>query len=155
LYQVSKERHELYLGEFTTLDGLCLLAENTRISLVGFGATDIEGNGWMSEKELPELSTVGELKVFLSRHSKLNIVDFEAELIGIGSISTHDDGECHFSFVDKEMCFVVLERATPKQFYRSLSEALTSSPGWYVTCDTEGKITKYPDFRQYLEAIHA
>lgn len=152
LYHVADERHRLYFGELSTLDGLRLIAEDTLFNLIDFGATDIKGNGWTSERDLPRLSTVGELIVFLNRRSDLNIIDFEADLVGIGSISSHDDGECHFKFVDKETCFVVLERATPTQFSRLLTEAVTSSPGSYVTCDTEGKIAKYPDFRQYLAA---
>ena len=155
LYQASEERHTLYLGEFSTLDGLFLLVEDTCLNVVSFGATDIKGNGWTTEKDLPKLSTVSELRVFLNRHRDLAIVDFEAELVGIGSISTHDDGECHFSFLDKEMCFIVLERATPQQFSKLLAKALTSNPGSYVTCDIEGRIAKYPNFDQYLAATHA
>jgi hypothetical protein len=155
LYQVSEECHELYLGEFSTLDGLCLFAEAAPLSLVDFGATDSKGYGWSSAKDLPRLSTVGELKVFLNRYSDLNLIDFEAELVGIGSISSHDDGECHFSFPDKEKCFAVLERAAPQQFYKLLGSTLMSNPGSYVTCDAEGKIAKYPTFEHYLAVMHA
>ena len=154
LYQASEKHYELYLGEISTLDGLSILDESAPMSIINFGATDLKGDEWTSERDLPKFSTVGELTKFLWQRD-FSIVDFEADIEGIGIISTHDDAECHYKFLHMEMCLLAIEKTTPKDFFDVLVENLMNNPGSYVTCSDEGKIVSYSSFDQYLAAKRA
>jgi hypothetical protein len=133
---------------------LGIIDESVPISIINFGATDLKGDGWISERDLPKLSTVGELTEFLQQ-GDFSLVDFEADIEGVGIISTHDDAECHYKFLDLEMCLRAIEKTTPKEFFNVLVENLMKSPGSYVTCSDEGKIACYSSFDDYLAAKHA
>ena len=103
LYKESEENYVLYCGDCSTLESLALIDANIKIKITCFSATDIQWTGWISERELPLLSTVGEVRTFLlGKDDIYSIIDFEADFAGIGSISTHDDGECQFSFFNKK-----------------------------------------------------
>jgi hypothetical protein len=54
----------LYLGECSTLDGLCLFNEEAKIQLVSFGATCYKKYGWATENELPTFDSVKKLVTF-------------------------------------------------------------------------------------------
>ena len=149
-YQKLAEGHQLCLGECSTIEGLRLL-EATREAEV----TALEGSnpdGWLSKEQLPSLPTVAAVLAFLEASIELSLIDFEMSVTGVGSLDTHDDGECHFLFFSRQELLRVLSQATANA-PSTLMECLLRSPGVYLTCTAEGLIDMYNNFDDYLASL--
>lgn len=154
LYKESEKNYVLYFGNYSTLESLALIDANIKIEITCFIATDIQDTVWISEKELPLLSTVGEVRTFLlGKDDIYSIINFEADFADIGSVSTHDDGECQFSFFNKKTCLDILKMITPSQFSDLIIKELLNNPDSYITCSANGEIVKYRSFDEYLTDI--
>ena len=109
LYKETEKGYEYYVNEYTTQMGLSLFDANTEIRITEFGATQYKKHGWATEKEIPSLNTVGEAISFIASEEDIGLIDFAAELIGFGTLSTHDDGECHFVMNSKQQCLWLMK----------------------------------------------
>lgn len=152
LYKVSGNQYELYLGGYSTLEGIRLFDKEARIKLHEFGATNYQRYGWATEKEIPTIETVAELIWFLEKEPHLGLVTFKAEIISQGSLSSYDDAECHLRLSSKQQLFNIIKHVSPQVYQDKLLAALIQHPEIYLTLDEQGMIHKYHSFEQYLQA---
>ncbi|WP_128786611.1 hypothetical protein [Photobacterium chitinilyticum] len=150
LYNETNDEVELYLGEFSTIQGLVLFDLESEFRLISFGATCYKNFDWVTEKELPEFSSIREIVSFLKKESDISIVDFESELPGLGSFSTHDDGECHFKLKSKHSALSILQQVAPEKYRDMLINQLLNNQKFYITCDNSGNVRKFGCFDDYL-----
>ncbi len=150
LYKEAESEFELYLGEFSTLNGLKAINEKLKVQLVNIGASNYKKFGWATEKEFPDWKTVKEVKSFFEQEDEFELIDFEIELNEFGNLSTHDDGECHFRFKKKSDLIDVVKNVT-NPINRELTLAgLLNNPGMYIEIEKSSKMNKYHSFDQYL-----
>lgn len=152
LYKVSGNQHELYLGGYSTLEGIGLFDKEACIQIHESGATNYQRYGWATEKEIPTMQTIAELLRFLEKETCLGLVTFRAEIISQGSLSSHDDAECHICLSSKQQLFKMIKHVSPQVYQDKLLAALIQHPEIYLTLDEEGIIHKYHSFEQYLQA---
>jgi len=136
------DRHLLYLGEFSTLDGLRLLEPSTRI-------TTFELHQSSEPVPVPAVHDVAAAIAFLQAEEHIDMVDFNATLEGVGSLSTHDDGECHFRVRSLDQVRELIEKSAPEKYAESLMAGLLAKPNHYLTL-TDGEITSFASFDAYL-----
>ncbi len=153
LLRETEDGAELYLGDFTTAQGLALIPEQTPIEVTAFGATLMRDHSWATAEHLPPLETAGELAAFLNEDDDIGLVDFEARLLGIGTMSSHDDGECTYKLESAKLVASIVQGAADPRFYGKLLQVLRSHPGQYVSCGDEGEIDRFATFDDYLRAI--
>jgi len=151
LYKEKDNEFELYLGEFTTLAGLNAIDSKINVELVSVGASNYHDYGWATEKEFPDWNSVAEVISFFKNEGEIGLVDFEIRIGKIGSLSTHDDGECHFWFKDKNDLINVLKTVVPINYRELLISGLFESPGKYIEIDGSGNLKKYHSFDEYLK----
>jgi hypothetical protein len=149
-YDEGPEGFGIYLGEVSTSYGLALFDPNTPLEVVYFGATGYGQLGWATEKDLPQLSTVGAAREFLDDHEGLGLIDFEARLGEDVWLASHDDGECHLCFGERAALMAALQRVVPPTDGGRVIHALLTNPGHYVTWDA-GTVRTFPTFEAYLE----
>ncbi len=151
LYREKGNEFELYLGEFSTLDGLKAINEKLKIQLVSIGASNYKKYGWATEKEFPEWKTVQEVKLFLEQEGEFGLIDFEIEFIEFGNLSTHDDGECHFRFKEKRDLINVVKTVSGSINQELIISGLLNNPEMYINIEKSGRLNKYHSFDQYLK----
>ncbi|AZZ92639.1 hypothetical protein EUZ85_18680 [Hahella sp. KA22] len=151
LYNEVNNVYKIYLGECSVLDGLSLIEKSQEIVITNFGATLYKDYGWATEAELPLLKNVGEVIAFLETEGELGIIDFEASLSNLCKFSSHDDGECTFTFESKNDCIATLKLAAPLQYSDMLINQLINNKGLYLTCSSNGAVNKYSSFTEYCE----
>ena len=151
LYRETESQFELYLGEFSTLDGLKAINEKLKIKLVSIGASNYKKYGWATENEFPDWKTVQEVKSFFEREEEFGLIDFEIELTEFGNLSTHDDGECHFRFKDKSALIDVVKTVADSINRDLILSGLLNNPDMYIEIEKSGKLNKYHSFDQYLK----
>lgn len=149
LYKEKENESELYLGEFSTLDGLKAINERLKVKLVHVGASGFRKYGWATEKEFPDWKTVQEVKSFFEQEDEFGLIDFEIELIGFGNLFTHDDGECHFRFKEKRNLIDVVKTVSDSMNRELIVSGLLNNPGMYIEIEKSGKMNKYHSFDQY------
>src|SRR5215203_4376463 len=96
LFRESEKGFELYLGEFSTIDGLSCFNPQIKAQITSFGASGYKRFGWATENELPALNTVAEIIEFLKSEGEIGLIEIEVKIQNVGLLSTHDDSECHF-----------------------------------------------------------
>lgn len=144
LYDFRDGKHCLYLGDYTTSEGLRLVPVDSQIRVRHIYADTIP--------ELPDHlsgpqsidTTVGCIDAI---HS---IVDFECAINAGTTLSSHDDCECHFQFVDRDSCEDVLRCAVSPTVADTLWNALLTNRGKYVTIDDRLVVGSYDTFDDYL-----
>ncbi len=152
LYKKSEKGFELYLGDFSTLEGLFCFKPQADAQIISFGASGYKKFGWASENEIPELNTVAEIIEFFKSEGEIGLIDFEAKIKDIGVIRTHDDSECHFIFSEKDQILDILKVAAPSEYLGLIFNKLIENPNFYITFDEFGKVNKYKTFVNYLDA---
>ncbi len=150
LYREAENVVELYLGEYSTLNGLSLFDDDSIFELKSFGATCYQKFGWATEENLPKFENVKGIISFLRLEGDIGIVEFEASLPSFGEFGSHDDNECHFSLNSKHFCMNILKRVVPSQHRDKLINQLVNNQGWYITCSELGAISKFGSFDEYL-----
>jgi len=142
---------EIYLGEFSTSEGLSVFDENTELEITCFGATLFKEYGWATENDIPSLRNVRSVKEFFISNGDIGLVEFEANLSGYGTFSTHDDGECHYVLKSQKQCISILKYVLPSQYSDKMINKLISNPGIYISCDKNGEIKMFHTFEDYLK----
>lgn len=95
LFSKKEEWFCLYLDQFSTLEALCLLPSTLEIKITCFGASCYKNYGWATEKDIPALYTIQDLRDFFQNNESIGLIEFETKLENLGYLNTHDDGECH------------------------------------------------------------
>ena len=151
LYREKENEFELYLGEFSTFNGLNSIDGNLKVRLVSIGASNYKKYGWATETEFPNWKTVQEVKSFFEQEDEFGLIDFEIELNGFGNLSTHDDGECHFRFKEKKDLINVVKTVSDSMSGELIVAGLLSNPEMYIMIGKSGQLNKYHSFDQYLK----
>jgi len=155
LYKHSPEGVELYLGEVSTVFGLSLFPESTPIRVTDFVATSYKGFGFATQKDLPELNSVSDIKSFIEREGEIVMIDFEVSMKGIGVLRTHDDGECNFKHLSKEIALQALQKVLPPEYSSLVIDCLLKNQNQYISCDNLGRIHIFSSFDEYLKKSSA
>lgn len=150
LYKKSERGFELYLGSFSTLDGLLWLDPQAEAQIVNFGASGYKEFGWATENEIPKLYTIAEITEFLKDEGEIGLIDFKVTIQNIGSLNTHDDAECHFILSEKNRIFDILKTAAPLDYSNLIFNKILENSDSYITFDEFGKMSKYESFDHYL-----
>ena len=152
LYKETKKGFELYLGNYSTLDGLLCLNPQDNAQITSFGASSYKEFGWATENEIPELDTIDKIIKFLKSEGEIGLIDFEVNIKNIGTLANHDDSECHFILHEKKQIFTVLKTVAPPENLNLIFNNLLKSPDFYLTFDRSGNTNKYRTFDHYLAA---
>ena len=150
-YRNTDNGHELYLGGLTTMEGLSFFDETTSINMLEFGATQYQKLGWATERDIPELTSINQLLSFLDSQENIGLAAFKVELSGIGSMSTHDDVECHFLLHTRNACMRLLGSCISPQHRDKLINKLLTNQGCYLSCSETGVVRKFESFKEYLD----
>jgi hypothetical protein len=140
----------VYLGEFTTQQGMSLLPRDLQIESISLGTTDYKDLGWATEDDLPTFRTSKELLDFISSTDVL-FLTFEVHFKDFGAISTHDDGECHFELLNKSDVIKLVTSATPDGHSQLILSKLFELQNKYLALDHTGHLRMYHTFDQYLK----
>lgn len=150
LYEQKDEKHLLYLGEYSTLDGLKVFNDDLKVELLHAEASYYNKLGWATEKDLPGWGNVKEVKLFFEKED-IDLLQLKLKIEGIDWLETHDDGECHFIFHHKKDLMEVLSRVSPTIHQSAIAASIFKHPGKYVKIGSSGKIHIYHTFDQYLD----
>ena len=151
LYREKDKEFELYLGGFSTFDGLNSIDENLKVQLVSIGASNYKEYGWATEMQFPDWETVREVKSFFKHEVEFGLINFEIELEGFGILSTHDDGECHFRCVNKRDVTTIVKAVSDSMYTELIVSELLNNQGMYIEVGKSGQLKKYHSFDQYLK----
>jgi len=143
---------KLYIGEYTTIDGLKAIDGKTAVKVKSAGASDFKGHVYANAKDFPELNTASETITFLEKED-VELFDFEIELIGTGTLSTHDDGECHFVFNTMGKALEVLSVVLVKHQLEHLYMKLVSNSLFYGLNTATNNWDTFTSFDAYLEKL--
>ena len=151
LYKQNQNGIELYFKEISTVDGLKAIDKSDKIKLTSIGATLYKDYGFATEKEFPEFNQANELVDFLNQAGEIGLIDFEIEIIGKGKMTSHDDGECHFTLKNKNDGIEILKNITPEFQSDLIIATLLNNNGIYVSIDSENNIRKFATFDNYAK----
>ncbi len=144
-------KYEIYFGEFSTLDGIKLLNKNLKIKFEEFGATNYKKIGFATENDIPKLESIEELINFLENEDYIDIINCKIEIVGIGKLSTHDDGECCFTLDSKEMTFDLIKKTAPIVYQDKILSELINNQNKYIIIDSNGNVERYFTFKDYIK----
>ena len=139
----------LYLGEYSSEQGMKLLPRNLEIVNILLGTTGYNNLSWATESNFPTFATSGELSDFLNLN-EVYFLTFEVDFREYGSLRTHDDGECHFELLNKSDVIDLVKRSAPEQHSDLILAKLLELPNKYLTINPNGELQVYHTFDQYL-----
>ena len=148
-YRATGDGLQLDVGPLTTAEGLALLDSSSAVTIQEFGATSYQHHGFATEKDLPVLSTVGELRSFLE--GDVGLITFSASIEGGITLGSHDDGECHFQVTSRSTLMALMQKVVPPACSGLVINALLTHPGLYVACGEDGAILKFATFDAYVD----
>lgn len=151
LYTESEKGFEVYLGKYSTLQGLKSLHINVNVKLLEFGATNYKHFGYATVEDIPAMQTSEDVILFFENERNVDVIHFEVMLEGLGTMSTHDDGECHFIFYRYTDAMALLKSVVPFEYSGLLIARMIAGQGSYFTIDAAGSILRFATFEQYLE----
>ncbi len=144
LYDRRHGRHQLYLGQYSTADGLMLFDPKSEVL--------VEEIYCDSDKAAPMLSKdskyrIHEIISWLSIHEH-TLVDFTCR-IGDLHFSTHDDGECHIKCDRITQIQELVLKTCPSELRSSIMNTLQQNRGKYVRFEGT-QSTVYDTFDLYI-----
>ncbi len=150
LFREKEDNYELYLGEYSTAQGLLLFDDNQKLVVLSASGSDLNNNDWITEKNFETSKNAKQLIELLDNNPNINLIDIEIEIEGFGSLSTHDDGECHFQSTNKDRLISLLEKIITKRDFLPLQITLLEHPNKYVNYHPSGNMLVYSSFDDYL-----
>jgi hypothetical protein len=150
LLEERNSKFILYLGEYSSEQGMSLVPRDLEIMNISLGTTDYKNLNWATESDFPTFTTSGELLDFLDSNEVL-FLTFEVDFKDYGSLRTHDDGECHFELLNKSDVVKLIKKSAPEQYSELILAKLLEFPNKYLTINSKGEIQVYHTFDQYLE----
>ncbi|MFS4416611.1 hypothetical protein [Maribacter sp. 2307ULW6-5] len=152
LYRPTERGIELYVNGMATLEGLLVWRPWDTIKITSAAATGYRHYGFATEREFPELKSVEALIHFLEEHDDIWLIDLAIEIVGRGTLTTHDDGECHFTLKHKKDAMAVLKKVTPQRETDRIVGTVVKYPGTYVSLDAKRRMRTFASFSDYLAA---
>ena len=157
LLRKTNDKYEIYLGTYSTLEGIRLLNKNTKIKIEEFGATNYKKIGFATENDIPEINTIEEFIAFLENDNNITIINCKIELNEIGQLSIYDDSECRFIANTKDIAFDLIKKALPEIHQPKVLAELIQNPDKFITLDhSTGKTAIYftiDDYRKNHDSI--
>lgn len=153
LFREKEDNYELYLGEFSTYQGLLLFDENQKIVVRSASGSDINNN-WITEKYFENSKNAKQLIELIDNKPSMHLIDIEIEIEKFGILRTHDDGECHFQSKNKDKLISLLEKIVTKRDFLPLQICLLEHPNSYVKYHNSGNILLYSSFDDYLASTN-
>lgn len=150
LFDERNSKFLLYLGEYSSEQGMSLLPRDLEIVNISLGTTDYKNLSWATENDFPTFRTSGELLDFLNS-KEVWFLTFEVGFKDYGSLKTHDDGECHFELLNRTDVIELIKKSTPEQYSGLILSKLLELPNKYLTVNSNGDLQVYHTFDQYLE----
>ena len=147
LYDFRDEEHCLYLGDYTTAEGLRLMPPDSELRVRHIHTDD--------SVELPDHLAVP-LSIDTIVHfieATPSVVDFECAINEETTLSTHDDGEYHFRFANWEACEKTVRCSAAPAIAEVLWETLLANHSKYVTIDDQLVTSKFDTFDDYLSTL--
>ncbi len=154
LYKQSEKGFELYFGETSTISGLKAINDSEQIRLTAIGATLYKKYGYATEKEFPKFNKTTKLIEFFNQVGEIGLIEFEIEIIGKGKMTSHDDGECHFTLKNKKDGIDILKKITPEHQSDLIIATLLKNKGIYISIDSENNITRFATFDEYIKTTY-
>lgn len=151
LYTETENGIELYFNEISTIEGLETIDKLDEIKLHSIGATLYKDYGFATKENFPEFQRTEELMTFLQETGDIGLVDLEIEIVGKGSMRSHDDGECHFMLQNKKEALAILKKIAPVHQTDLIIAALLENSGMYIAFDENNTITKFTTFEDYVK----
>jgi len=148
LFKEKEENYELYLGEYCTIQGLLLFDDNQKVLVLSANGSNLDNNDWITQKHFENVKNAKQLIELLDNPS-INLIDIEIEIVGFGSLRTHDDGECHFQSTNKVRLISLLEKIITKRDYLPLRITLLEHPNEYVSYHPSGNMVLYSSFDDF------
>ena len=139
----------LYLGEYSSEQGMSLVPRDLEIANISLGTSDYKNLSWATESDFPTFRTSGELSDFLNSN-EVWFLTFEVDFKDYGSLRTHDDGECHFELLNKSDAIELIRKSAPEQHSLLILSKLLELPDKYLTVNSNGELQVYHTFDQYL-----
>jgi hypothetical protein len=147
LYELRDSTHRLYLGDFTTAQGLDVVSADSRIKILHFFSNQITE----VPDSLSESPSIGDVQRFLSE--EIGLIDFDCTINDSATLSTHDDCECHFTFKYEASCKTAVSRVSPTGSSDGLWNILQTRAGQYVVVDSASCVRSFATFDEYLAAV--
>ncbi len=151
LYHKTEKGHQLYLGEYTTYKGVTLLDNNLEIESITMVTTNNKDYEYAIAKGYPNFKTVQELAFFLQQTEAVDFLKFKVTFKNFCQLTTHDNGECHFTFGNKKNLIQILEKAIPEQYKLKVIHTVLENPNQYITINKNGTLKLFKTFNQYLK----
>jgi hypothetical protein len=150
-YGHADGEHQLHVGGITIAEGLSVLDPRADARVTAFGATGYERHGWATEKELPALRTVDDVRAFLERPA-LGILEVEVRVDGVGRVTSLEDGECAFHVPERATVLAIMAKVVPEAYAGLVIHALLGSPGTFFACSASGVLTRHASIRAGVRA---
>ena len=150
LYRKKDKEYELYLGEYSTLDGLKAVNSKLKVNLLNIGATLYRQYGYAVVNDFPTWNTVKDVILFFEKENEFGLIEFKIKLGEIGYLSTHDDDECHFILNDKQDLISIIKYVTNIKNQQLLIAGLLNNPSRYIKVNKFDKLDIYYSFEHYL-----
>ena len=149
-YNKESYYYSLYFGECSTLAGLSFVNSNLTIKILSFGASSDNITGWINELDIPKIERREDLVSFLNNDDFISLVDCEIELYGLGTLSSHDDGECHFRLNKIHDVRNIITQAFCDSNYQLAVKNLFENAGKYIIDSSTNKPILFQTFDEYL-----
>ncbi len=143
----------LSFGEVSTVVGLSAIEKSEKINVISIGALFYKNYGYATEEELPKFETITQWIEFLTQEENIGLIDFKIEIIGKGTMSSHDDGDCTFLLNDKKSAMNILKKLTPDYQSQFIISALLKNKGIYISVDENNTVKKFAKFDDYLRHL--
>ncbi|MEQ8478810.1 hypothetical protein [Fulvivirga sp.] len=150
LLEERNSKFLLYLGVYSSEQGMSILLRDLEIVNISLGTSDYKNLSWATETEFPTFRTSGELLDFLNSN-EVWFLTFEVDFKDYGSLKTHDDGECHFELLNKSDVIELIKKSAPEKYSNLILAKLLELPNKYLTVNSNGELQVYHTFDQYLE----
>lgn len=151
LFKEKVDNYELFLGEYSTAQGLLLFDDNQKLFVLSASGSDLKNNNnWITEKNFENAKNAKQLIELLYNNPSINLIDIEIKIEGFGSLCTHDDGECHFLSTNKDRLMSLLEKIITKRDFLPLQFTLLEHSNKYVNYHSSGNIILFSSFDEYL-----
>ena len=153
LLRKRDNKTKLYLGNFSTRQGLALFDEHHKLSVTSaYFEYRTDENGALKQSLL-SAKTVREAIDILG---SLGPHDFSCELQGDIQLSSHDDGECHIVVPSNTMAKELILISAPNNIGEEVWTQVSENPNCYASLTGgSNEISVFQSFRAYLDASDA
>ena len=150
-YNKESYCYSLYFGECSTLAGLSFVNFNLAIKVLSLDASSDNITGWKDELDIQKIDTREDLVSYLNNDNDLSLVDFEIELDGLGTLSSHDDSECHFRLNEIHDVKDIITQAFCDSNYQLAIKNLFENAGKYIIDSSTNTPILFQTFDEYIK----